>query len=96
MEALAAEAGLDVARFNADRQDPDLLWEAGRSHQKAVERYAVFGTPTLVFPTGCAVYLKLARPLEGTEAERVFALLREFVMEHPAIQEIKLTRQEYS
>jgi predicted DsbA family dithiol-disulfide isomerase len=96
LEALAAEAGLDVARFNADRQDPDLLRETGRSHQEAVQRYADFGTPTLVFPTGCAVYLKLARPPEGTEAERVFVLLRELVVEHPAVQEIKLTRQEHS
>jgi hypothetical protein len=26
----------------------------------------------------------------------VFALLQELVMEHPAVQEIKLTRQEHS
>jgi hypothetical protein len=65
-------------------------------NKRAVERYAVFGTATLVFPTGCAVYLKLARPPEGTEAERVFALLQELVMEHPAVQESKLTRQEHS
>jgi hypothetical protein len=65
-------------------------------NKHAVERYAVFGTATLVFPTGCAVYLKLAWPPEGTEAKRVFALLQELVIEHPAVQEIKLTRQEHS
>lgn len=58
-------------------------------------RYAVFGTPTLVFPTGCTVYLKLASPPEGTEAVRVFTLLRELSMEHPAVPEITLTRQEH-
>jgi predicted DsbA family dithiol-disulfide isomerase len=95
LEVLAAAAGLNVARFTADRQDRGLLREVGRSHQEAVARYAVFGTPTLVFPTSCAVYLKLAPAPEGAEAEQVFALLRDLIMQHPAVQEIKLTRQEH-
>jgi predicted DsbA family dithiol-disulfide isomerase len=94
LESLAAEAGLDVARFNADRQEPGLLQELAQSHQEAVDHYAVFGTPTLVFPSGCAVYLKLAQPVEGAEAIRIFALLRELNEQHPVVQEIKLTRQE--
>jgi hypothetical protein len=65
-------------------------------NKHAVERYAVFGTATRVFPTGCTVYLKLAWPPEGTEAERVFTVLQDLVMEHPAVQDIKLTRQEHS
>ncbi len=93
IQALASEAGLDVARFGADLEQPGLLEEVGRSHQHAVEHYAVFGTPTLVFPTGCAVYLKLApAPTDGAAA-RVFELLREINERHGAIQEIKLTRQ---
>lgn len=95
LEALAAEAGLDVPRFTTDRQDPGLLREAGRSHQEAVARYAAFGTPTLVFPNERAVYLKLAPAPESAEAERVFVLLRELITAHPAVQEIKLTRQEH-
>ena len=93
LETMAREAGLDVARFDADREQPGLLEEVGRSHQHAVEQYAVFGTPTLVFPNGCAVYLKLAPAPTDGEAARVFALLRAINERHPAIQEIKLTRQ---
>ncbi len=93
LQAMAREAGLDVARFDTDREQPGLLEEVGRSHQHAVEQYAVFGTPTLVFPNGCAVYLKLAPAPTDGEAARVFALLREINERHPAIQEIKLTRQ---
>ncbi|MDP9370451.1 MAG: DsbA family protein [Chloroflexota bacterium] len=94
LEELAREAGLDVARFEADRQDTTLLAEVGRSHLEAVARYGVFGTPTLVFSNGCAVYLKLAEPPSETSAPQVFALLRELVEQHPIVQEIKLTRQE--
>lgn len=94
LEAIADAAGLDVARFNVDRQNPELLQEAGQSHQEAVERYAVFGTPTLIYPTDCAVYLKLAQAPQGAEAERVFILIRELIEEHGVVKEIKLTRQE--
>ena len=94
LEALAHEAGLDVTRFNADRRDPDIFQEVGHSHREAFERYAVFGTPTLVFPNGCAMYLKLAEPPTKTEAPRVFTLLRELVEQHQIVQEIKFTRQE--
>ncbi len=93
LPTMASEAGLDVARFAADLEQPGLLADVGRSHQQAVEHYAVFGTPTLVFPNGCAVYLKLAPAPTDGEAARVFELLREINERHPTIQEIKLTRQ---
>ena len=93
LQTMAREAGLDVDRFGADLEQPALLAEVGRSHQHAVEHYAVFGTPTLVFPNGCAVYLKLAPAPTDGEAARVFELLREINERHGAIQEIKLTRQ---
>ncbi len=94
LESLAAEAELDVARFTADRQEPGLLQEAGRSHQEAVERYGVFGTPTLVFPSGCAVYLKLAQAPTGAKATRLCALLWELYEQYQIVQELKLTRRE--
>ncbi len=93
LPTMASQAGLDVARFAADLEQPGLLEEVGRSHRQAVEQYAVFGTPTLVFPNGCAVYLKLAPAPADEDADHVFALLREINERHPTIQEIKLTRQ---
>lgn len=94
LESLAREARLDLDRFAEDRHDRTLLSEVGRSHQEAVAQYGVFGTPTLVFPDGCAVYLKLAEPPPDTTAHRIFEQLRELVEQHPAVQEIKLTRPE--
>ncbi len=93
LQTMATEAGLDVERFGTDLEQPGLLEEVGRIHQHAVEQYAVFGTPTLVFPNGCAVYLKLTPAPADGEAARVFELLREINERHAAIQEIKLTRQ---
>ncbi len=93
LEGIAREAGLGEERFTADLTDPGLLAEVGRSHAEAVERHGVFGTPTFVFPDGCAVYLKLAEPPAAAAAARVFASVRELVGEQPLVQEIKLTRQ---
>jgi predicted DsbA family dithiol-disulfide isomerase len=93
LDNLADEAGLDVARFNTDRAEPGLLAEVAPGHQEAVARYAVFGTPTLVFPNDRAAYLKLAPPPTGAEAGKVFTTLRELIEHRPAVQEVKLTRQ---
>lgn len=92
LESLAEEAGLDVARFETDRQDPGLLAEAGTSHLHAVERYQMFGTPTLVFPNHRAAYLKLTEPPSETMAMEVFEPLRRLVEQHQ-VEEIKFTGQ---
>ena len=93
IQTMASRAGLNVACFTTDLGQPGLLEDVQRSHQHAVKHDGVFGTPTLVFPTGCAVYLKLAPAPAGGEASRVFELLREINERHATIQEIKLTRQ---
>lgn len=95
LATLAAETGLDVARFNADRERPGLPREVGETHQEAVARYSVFGTPTLVFPNGRAVFLKLASAPADGQADRVFALVRELIEQHPAVQELKQTAREH-
>lgn len=92
LESLAREARLDVARFETDRQDSGLLAEAGTHHQEAVERYHIFGTPTLVFPNDRAVYLKLMGPRSETMAREVFEPLRKLVEQHQ-VEEIKFTGQ---
>ena len=56
--AVAQEVGLDVGRLREDLSDPELLKNIARDHTEAVEVHGVFGTPTFVFETGNAVYLK--------------------------------------
>jgi predicted DsbA family dithiol-disulfide isomerase len=54
--AIAAEAGVDVGRFMAERG----RWTAfvGAEHREAVARYGAYGTPTVILD-GAAAYLRL-------------------------------------
>ena len=59
----AKRAGLDMDRFTADIDDPETLAEIGRDHEEAAEQ-GVFGTPTMVFEDGSAVFVKTFTPPE--------------------------------
>lgn len=59
----AKSAGLDIERFTADIDDPEALAEIGRDHEEAAAQ-GVFGTPTLVFEDGSAVFVKTFTPPE--------------------------------
>ena len=86
---VAQRAGLDVARFERDLGDRSLLRRLGEDHTHAVEKYGVFGTPTLVFANGGAAYLKLRPAPPAQEAMRVFENLRQSIAGWPFIIEVK-------
>ncbi|MBM3943305.1 MAG: hypothetical protein FJ316_10370 [SAR202 cluster bacterium] len=71
MTRAAAAADLDLAQFLEDLADPALLRQIGDSHTLAVEKYGVFGVPTLLFPGGEAAFLKMFVP-PAAEAAQVF------------------------
>ena len=73
--AIAQQTGLDVGRFQEDLRDTALLKNIARDHTEAVEVHGVFGTPTFVFDTGNAVYLKSFIP----PAEESVAFFEDFV-----------------
>ncbi len=84
----ARRAELDLDRFARDF-DAATLDAIGRDHEEGVQRYGVFGTPTLVFGDGRAAYLKL-RPLPPeSEYRAVWQELRDIIEGRPYIQEIK-------
>ncbi|MBI2861428.1 MAG: DsbA family protein [Chloroflexi bacterium] len=86
----AQRAGLDLERFQRDLEDPTNLRRLAEDHTEAVERYRIFGTPTLVFANGQAAYLKLEDvPASTEEAARDFELLHELIAERPYIWEVK-------
>ena len=62
--AVARDVGLDVQRFESDLADRGLLRMIARDHTEAVEKHGIFGTPTFVFETGNAAYLKTFIPPE--------------------------------
>lgn len=59
---VAREAGLDARKLERDMADSALLEIIGNDHTEAVRQYGVFGTPTFVFESGQAAYLKMFVP----------------------------------
>ena len=55
---VAETSSLDVAKFQRDLNDKGLLDNVARDHTEATQDYGVFGTPTFIFESGNAVYLK--------------------------------------
>jgi predicted DsbA family dithiol-disulfide isomerase len=73
---LARDIGLKMAQFQKDLYDNSLISRLARDHTFAVENLGIFGTPTLVFPRGKPVFLKLASPPPPSEGLAVFDEIR--------------------
>lgn len=86
---VADSVGLDMKRFTKDLANRKLLARLGKDHTFAVERYKVFGTPTIVFPGGQAVFLKMTPPPSDEEAVPVFQEVRQIAEGRQQIKEIK-------
>jgi len=90
LSAAAGAAGLDLERFERDRQDPAMLQALARDHQRAVSEHGVFGTPTFVLADGQAAYVRLRpAPANPDEALAVFDELTRLVGERPYVLEVK-------
>jgi predicted DsbA family dithiol-disulfide isomerase len=56
---VAAQVGLDMAQFERDFNDRQLLDALRRDHEEATTQYAVFGVPTLLFDGNDALFIKM-------------------------------------
>ena len=86
---LARDIGLETAQFEKDLNDNSLLLRLAKDHTFAVETLGIFGTPTLVFPMGKPVFLKLASPPPLSEGLAVFDEIRCISEQRQYIMEIK-------
>ena len=86
---VADGAGMEMRQFQKDLSDRGFLTKLARDHTAAVETFGVFGTPTLVFPGGKAVFLKLASPPPPSESLAVFEEIRHISEKRQYIMEIK-------
>ena len=93
VERVAVDAGLDLGQFHEDLADPAILEALARDHQEAVAEHGVFGTPTFVFPSGEAAYIRLSDAIEGPAAVEVFDRLVAVAASEPRILEIKRPRR---
>jgi len=89
VDRVAVEAGLDLDRFRKDIADPDIVYAIARDHQPAVTEHGIFGTPTFLFPSGAAAYVRLSEAPEGADAVRIFDKIVSVAGDEPRILEIK-------
>ena len=85
---VAEGANLNITQFKDNINDKHLLAKLAEDHSLAVENHKVFGTPTLVFPEGQAIFLKMSPPPPG-ECLAVFCELCHLAQRQGYIQEIK-------
>ncbi len=86
---MAQREGLDVAQFERDLSNRDLLAMIGEEYEEGRERYAVFGTPTLVLPDGEAVYVQMLPAPPKDEAVEVLKEVLNISADRPYVREIK-------
>ena len=86
---VAESSGLEIPRFQEDLSDRQLLVKLAEDHTFAVESLGVFGTPTIVFPEGQVVFLKM-RPIPlPEECLQLFMEIRHLAEQRQNVQEIK-------
>lgn len=84
---LAAEAGVDIPRFDGERAR--WLSAVVREHREATTRWQVFGTPTLIIAETAAVFLKFAELPDPAGDADVWRSLCTLAVCHPEVVEIK-------
>ncbi|GMA15483.1 disulfide bond formation protein DsbA (plasmid) [Deinococcus metallilatus] len=93
IRAAAQEAGLDLARFEADLADEAGLREALAADLRDAAALGVFGTPTFVLPDGNAAYLRFSALVREAEAaQALWELYREVLASGAGIETIKRPR----
>lgn len=89
----ATAAGLDLAKFSADLDDPELRTQLAQEHHEA-ENLNVFGTPTFRFPgSGDVAYLRIRElPRDRAEAVDLFERYRTLLSDYPWLETVKRPR----
>lgn len=89
LDEAATRARLDLSRFGQDLADRSLLTEIRDDYVHGREQFAVFGTPTFVFPNGQSAYLQVLPPPPPEEAVAFWEDFVEMVRDRPFLREIK-------
>jgi predicted DsbA family dithiol-disulfide isomerase len=89
IRTVVSGCGIDMARFDADTADRDVLDQLRIDHEAAVAQYRAFGVPTICFDEQHAIYLKLAQVPPADDAWPCFEELRRSIIARPWLVEIK-------
>lgn len=89
---VATQAGLDLERFQTALKSDQMARIAQESHQRGVQQFNVFGTPTLVFCGSHSVYLELTEVLSENDGLSLFQMVKAFALEQPQVIQLKRTK----
>lgn len=93
LEAALTEAKLDVRAYSdaLEGKDPQGYEKLKQSHTEAVEKYAVFGSSSIVFENepGKALYLSLMPRPTGPQAFELFQFAQRMALGLPMVYELK-------
>lgn len=92
IEPLAAEAGLDMERFQRDTHDRSLLDALRRDDEAAREQHGVFGVPTLGFDDDNVFFFKLMQVPPAEDALPLLHDLHQNCSHRPWLAELKRPR----
>ncbi len=92
MLACAEKAGLHLACFERDLDDPEARTVLAREHCQGAQE-DVFGTPTFAFPGGHAAYFRLRElPVDREEAVALFRGFHEMLTRYPYLETVRRPR----
>ena len=87
---LAAQAGLDVAKWEEDMMSGVARPVIGKEHEEAVNEWGVFGVPSLLFDGDNPLFIKLEEgDWEGKDDEGLFDAILPASVERPYVLELK-------
>ncbi len=86
---VAERSGLEMPRFQEDLSNRQLLAKLAEDHTLATESLGVFGTPTIVFPEGQVVFLKMMSVPPPEECLQLFMEIRHLAEQRQYVQEVK-------
>lgn len=93
---VAEAAGLQLARFERDLDDPELRTSLAQEHYRAACR-DVADTPTFAFPDGRLVYLRVRDlPANVAEAVRLFEACRDLFDGFPYLETLARPRPRWN
>jgi 2-hydroxychromene-2-carboxylate isomerase len=92
LKEVAGKARLDIPKFMEDLRSDASRQRVGQDHMEAVERYRIFGVPTLVINQKWPFFVKLGSlPDSAEEKVSMFKEVRELILNQPYLLEIKRT-----
>ncbi|MCA9834619.1 MAG: DsbA family protein [Thermomicrobiales bacterium] len=89
LEETAVQVGLDLDQFREDLKSDEVFEIFKNDHTEAVEKYGIFGVPTILFENGQSAYLRIKIGEPPVDPVAFWDEFVAIVRDRPTILEIK-------